>query len=139
MHHLPDAAAPHAAPPHAARPHPRTSSPGPLPGGLLPEHAGPVSDLIERVLRQRPTARVEIVIRLVRATLGHPAWERLPAEEAARRAERLVLAQLARLPAPREGDAQDACARSVDVTDTRRARHPAGREVTSSVPRSGPR
>ncbi|MGN6334224.1 MAG: hypothetical protein ACTHOD_21630 [Motilibacteraceae bacterium] len=77
------------------------AQPTPLPRTALPEHARPVSDLIERVLKQRPQARVDVVIRLVRATLAHPAWERLPADEAAARAERIVLAQLARLPSPR--------------------------------------
>jgi hypothetical protein len=83
-----------------------------LPRTVLPEHARPVSDLIERVLQQRPQARVDVVIRLVRATLAHPAWERLPADEAAARAERIVLAQLARLPSPRPDSD-----RAADVTD----------------------
>lgn len=96
------------------------AQPTPLPRTALPEHARPVSDLIERVLQQRPQARVDVVIRLVRATLAHPAWERLPAAEAAARAERIVLAQLARLPSPRAGG-DAASSTSIDVTDRRRA------------------
>lgn len=108
------------------------AQPTPLPRTTLPEHARPVSDLIERILKKRPQARVDVVIRLVRATLAHPAWERLPAAEAAARAERLVLAQLARLPSPRPESPEESSTAaedgvrhrdgtSIDVTDRRRA------------------